>query len=180
MSRIRYIVMDVDGTLTDGKIYMGSEGEMVKAFNIKDGYGIHDIAIPNGIEPVIITGRNSAIVEKRCEELGIRRVHQGVSDKLHQLMDMDEILVYYKGDGIYDDVGALIPLSDVAYIGDDLNDLSCIQKVKEEGGVTGCPADAVEEVKAIVDYVSPHKGGDGAVRDFIEWIVKRNKYEGED
>ena len=174
MSRIRYIVMDVDGTLTDGKIYMGSEGEMVKAFNIKDGYGIHDIAIPNGIEPVIITGRNSAIVSKRCEELGIRRVHQGVSDKLDKLNNLWMQVVYSNQE---EDAWGwdTIPLSDIAYIGDDLNDMACMKAVREEGGVTGCPADAVEEVKAIVDYVSPHKGGDGAVRDFIEWIVEGNK-----
>lgn len=65
---IKYLVMDVDGTLTDGKIYMGAHGEMMKAFNIKDGCGIHDIAIPGGIIPVIITGRTSEIVKKRCGE----------------------------------------------------------------------------------------------------------------
>ena len=73
--------MDVDGTLTDGKIYTGSNGEVMKAFNIKDGYGIHDILIPNGITPVIITGRTSTIVENRCKELGISDLYQGVKTK---------------------------------------------------------------------------------------------------
>ncbi|OKZ75135.1 MAG: 3-deoxy-D-manno-octulosonate 8-phosphate phosphatase [Clostridiales bacterium 36_14] len=151
---IKYLVMDVDGTLTDGKIYMGAHGEMMKAFNIKDGCGIHDIAIPGGIIPVIITGRTSEIVKKRCGELGIQQVYQGIKNKIEQL------------NSIADD------LSQVAYIGDDINDLSCMIPVKEAGGVVGCPADAVERVKEISDFVALHNGGDGAVRDFIEWIIK--------
>lgn len=151
---IKYLVMDVDGTLTDGKIYMGAHGEMMKAFNIKDGCGIHDIAIPGGIIPVIITGRTSEIVKKRCGELGIQQVYQGIKNKIEQL------------NSIADD------LSQVAYIGDDINDLSCMIPVKEAGGVVGCPADAVERVKEILDFVALHNGGDGAVRDFIEWIIK--------
>lgn len=151
---IKYLVMDVDGTLTDGKIYMGAHGEMMKAFNIKDGCGIHDIAIPGGIIPVIITGRTSEIVKKRCGELGIQQVYQGIKNKIEQL------------NSIADD------LSQVAYIGDDINDLSCMIPVKEAGGVVGCPADAVEREKEISDFVALHNGGDGAVRDFIEWIIK--------
>lgn len=151
---IKYLVMDVDGTLTDGKIYMGAHGEIMKAFNIKDGCGIHDIAIPGGIIPVIITGRTSEIVKKRCGELGIQQVYQGIKNKIEQL------------NSIADD------LSQVAYIGDDINDLSCMIPVKEAGGVVGCPADAVERVKEISDFVALHNGGDGAVRDFIEWIIK--------
>ena len=151
---IKYLVMDVDGTLTDGKIYMGAHGEMMKAFNIKDGCGIHDIAIPGGIIPVIITGITSEIVKKRCGELGIQQVYQGIKNKIEQL------------NSIADD------LSQVAYIGDDINDLSCMIPVKEAGGVVGCPADAVERVKEISDFVALHNGGDGAVRDFIEWIIK--------
>ena len=86
--KIKYLVMDVDGTLTDGKIYMGANGEVMKAFNIKDGYGIHDILIPNGIRPVIITGRTSNIVEKRCYELGIKDLFQGVKNKFEVLSSL--------------------------------------------------------------------------------------------
>ena len=150
---INYLVMDVDGTLTDGKIYMSPTGELCKAFNIKDGCGIHDIIIPEGITPVIITGRTSDIVLNRCKEIGITEVYQGVSNKIEKLQ------------GIIED------LSTVAYIGDDINDLSCMIPVKEAGGLIGCPADAVEKVKAIADFIARHNGGDGAVRDFIEWIV---------
>ena len=158
MNRIKYLIMDVDGTLTDGKIYMGNDGELCKAFSIKDGCGIHDILIPAGIEPVIITGRSSKILENRCKELGIEKLYQGVSNKIEKL---DEVL---QG-GSY---------SEVAYIGDDINDLSCMKVIKEAGGVVGCPADAASEVLDITDYVSVKNGGDGAVREFIEWLLRAN------
>ena len=154
---VKYLVMDVDGTLTDGKIYMGQNGELCKAFNIKDGCGIHDIAIPAGITPIIITGRKSDIVLNRCKELGITNVYQGVSNKLEKLLAITS------------------ELSSVAYIGDDINDLPCMRPIKEAGGLVGCPADAVDEVKLIADYVCSSKGGDGCVREFIEWSIKNGK-----
>ena len=156
MKKIKYLVMDVDGTLTDGKIYMGNDGELCKAFNIKDGCGISNLAIPEGIIPIIITGRKSIILENRCRELGITNLHQGISNKIEKL---DEILA---GEG-YDKV---------AYIGDDINDLPCMFSVREGGGIVGCPADAVKKVVEIANYVADHNGGDGAVRDFIEWILE--------
>ena len=146
--------MDVDGTLTDGKIYMSNDGEAMKAFSIKDGCGIHDILIPAGIVPVIITGRTSKIVENRCGEIGIKEIHQGISNKIEKLNSITN------------------DLSSVAYIGDDINDLSCMKPVKEAGGKIGCPADAVKKVKKLADFVSTKNGGDGAVREFIEWLVK--------
>lgn len=157
MNKIKYLVMDVDGTLTDGKIYMGNDGELCKAFCIKDGCGIHDILIPAGIEPVIITGRSSRILENRCRELGITKLYQGISNKIEKL---DEVL---QG-GSY---------SEVAYIGDDINDLSCMLPLKKAGGIVGCPADAAKQVSDIADFVSLKNGGDGAVREFIEWLVER-------
>ena len=154
MDNIKYLVMDVDGTLTDGNIYMSPSGEAMKAFNIKDGCGIHDILIPANITPIIITVRVSDIVINRCKELGITEVYQGISNKLGKMISVvDE-------------------LASVAYIGDDINDLACMKAVKGAGGLVGCPADAVEKVKEIADYVAVHNGGDGAVRDFIEWIVE--------
>lgn len=153
---IKHLVMDVDGTLTDGKIYMGQTGEVMKAFNIKDGCGIHDILLPASITPIIITGRSSDIVLNRCMELGITDVYQGVVNKIDKLREITE------------DLGC------VAYIGDDINDLSCMNSIKEAGGFIGCPMDAVEKVKEIADFVAHHNGGDGAVRDFIEWIIKNN------
>lgn len=158
---IRFLVMDVDGTLTDGKIYMGANGEIMKAFDIKDGYGIHDMLIPGGVEPVIITGRFSDILKNRCDELGIANLFQGVKDKVSKL---NSFLIEHNG-----------ALSEVAYIGDDLNDLDCIKTVRAEGGVTGCPSNAVQDVKSAVEFKSRYKGGEGAVRDFIEYVLKNNK-----
>lgn len=152
---IKYLVMDVDGTLTDGKIYMGNDGEVMKAFNIKDGCGIHDIAIPAGMIPVIITGRKSKILENRCAELGITEIYQGVSNKKEKLEMVTK------------------NLKSVAYIGDDVNDLICMQAVKASNGLVGCPVDAVEEVKKISDFVSSKNGGNGAVREFIDWILRK-------
>lgn len=152
---IKYLVMDIDGTLTDGKIYMGNGGEVMKAFNIKDGCGIHDIAIPLGIIPVIITGRKSKIVKNRCSEIGIVNIYQGVSNKVEKLKIVTK------------------DLKNVAYIGDDVNDIPVMTEVKKNGGIVGCPADAVEEVRGISDFISQRNGGDGAVREFIEWLVEK-------
>lgn len=152
--KIKFLIMDVDGTLTDGKIYMGPNGEVAKAFNIKDGCGIHDILIPSGIVPVIITGRQSEIVVNRCKELGIEQIYQGIKDKAEQLRMLSS------------------NFSTMAYIGDDINDLSCMNLIKNAGGIIGCPKDAVQEVIDIADYVTTFTGGNGAVREFIEWILR--------
>ena len=150
---IKYLVMDVDGTLTDGKVYIGNEGEILKAFSIKDGCGIHDILIPAGIIPVIITGRKSKILENRCVEIGIKEFYQGISDKTEKLFSITQ------------------DFSLIAYIGDDINDFSAMKSIKAAGGKVGCPADAVQKVKDIADFVSVKNGGDGAVREFIEWLL---------
>lgn len=157
---IKLLIMDVDGTLTDGKIYMGNEGEMCKAFNIKDGCGVCDILIPAGIKPIIITGRKSKILENRCKEIGISDLYQGIKNKIEKLDDLLEITGF--------------TYANVAYIGDDINDLSCMEPIKEHDGLVGCPADAVKKVVDIADYVCVNKGGDGAVREFIEWLVDFN------
>ena len=153
MKQTKYLIIDVDGTLTDGKIYMGNNGEVCKAFHIRDGSGIHDLLIPSGIIPDIITGRKSAIVLNRCNEIGITRIYQGVSDKYIKLKD------------ITDD------LSQIAYIGDDINDLSCMKSIAAANGLIGCPKDAINEVREVADYISKYNGGEGAVRDFIEWLI---------
>lgn len=161
---IKFFVMDVDGTLTDGKIYMGNDGEVIKAFNIKDGCGIHDILIPSGIIPIVITGRKSKMVENRCLELDVNELHQGISDKYAELCN---ILIRYSADSMtnYD-------FANVAYIGDDINDLNVMQEIKHYGGIVGCPKDAATEVKNAVDFISEYNGGNGAVRDFIEHIMR--------
>lgn len=153
MKKIRLLVMDVDGTLTDGKINMGPEGEVYKSFNIKDGYAINELLPAAGIVPAIITGRTSAIVERRAVELHIAEVHQGQPDKLGTLQ---ALMHKYSCNR-----------DEVAYIGDDVLDLVCMHQC----GTVGCPADSCREVLELADYVAPHRGGDGAVRDFIEWLL---------
>ena len=146
--------MDVDGTLTDGKIYIGSKGEEFKSFNVKDGYAINEMLHKNGIKTAIITGRESEIVNIRARELSIDCVYQNVSDKVETLKQIVELYG--------------ISIEEVAYIGDDLNDFEAMKKC----GITGCPADAVDEIKNISDYTSKFNGGDGAIRDFVDWILK--------
>ena len=114
MMDIKMLVMDVDGTLTDGKIYMSANGELMKAFNIKDGYAIARLR-DYGTEPVIITGRSSEIVKQRCAELKIKELHQGIENKNYKLRDVCEKLH--------------VELSQVAYIGDDINDLPCMKPI---------------------------------------------------
>lgn len=153
---IKLLVMDVDGTLTDGRIYIGSQGEVMKAFDVRDGYAIAHILPQLGITPVIITGRTSAIVEQRAKELKITELYQGVADKLTKLK---EVLAKFGASA-----------DKVAYIGDDLNDLDCIRYC----GMTACPADSVSDVLNAADYVCKHDGGRGAVREFIEQLKKES------
>ena len=160
---VRFLIMDVDGTLTDGKIYIGQQGEVMKAFNVKDGYAI-SVALPeHNITAVIITGRESRIVALRCRELGIVECHQRVNDKLQCLHSL--LQRYGQQDK------TTYGLSDVAYIGDDLTDYDCMRAIKEAGGYVGCPADAVTQIKQMADFVSTKNGGDGAVREYIEWLL---------
>lgn len=159
MGKIRLFVMDVDGTLTDGKIYMSSEGESFKAFNIKDGLGIHELLPQNDIIPIILTGRESHIVQNRAEELGVKYALQGIKNKEQALSNLlDKLGISY---------------AQTAYIGDDLADYDVMKKC----GVCGCPLDAVDEIKQCCDFVSKYRGGDGAVREFIEWIIRSNTEE---
>lgn len=150
--RIKMLAMDVDGTLTDGRIYIGARGELMKAFDVKDGHGIVEFRKGGGI-PVIITGRQSDIAAVRAKELGITEVYQSVSDKLSCLK---EIAQKYG-----------LSQEEIAYIGDDVNDLACMNYC----GVSACPADAVSEVKAAAGYICRAAGGRGAVREFLDRIA---------
>ncbi|MBY0145902.1 HAD family hydrolase [Neobacillus niacini] len=158
LSKIKMLVMDVDGTLTDGKIYVGDSGEVFKAFNVKDGYRLINIEKYN-IIPVIITGKKSEILSKRAAELKIEEVYQGVDDKLKVL---DEVIKRYQ-----------FTYENVAYIGDDVNDIDCMKVCY----LKACPADAIEEVIEVVDYICKSNGGNGAVREFIDLIVMRGIYQ---
>lgn len=160
---IKLLVMDIDGTLTDGKIYMSAQGELFKVFDIKDGCGIHDLLPKAAILPIVITGRKSKIVENRCRELGIVHCYQGCRDKAAKLREVaDKFGLIPELNGVY---------QEIACIGDDINDLPCMQLC----GVVGCPVDAIDAVKNVADFVSCNTGGNGAVREFIEWIMQKGQ-----
>lgn len=156
---IKLIVLDVDGVLTDGRLFIGSDGEEYKAFHTQDGMGI-SLAHHAGIKTAIITGRKSAAVSKRASELKINYVYQGIHEKMEVL---EEILQELKVD-----------LNEVCYIGDDINDLPILQTV----GFPAAPNNAVEIVKEHVKYVSKLNGGNGAVREIIDFILTdSNNYQ---
>lgn len=149
----KLFVMDVDGTLTDGKIYMASDGEIFKAFDVKDGYGLRNLLKQRNIKTAIITGRESEIVRRRAMELDVDYVYQGVADKLICLEQL---------------AGKIsVAFDEIVYIGDDVNDLTCMEKA----GLGCCPADAHESVKRIANYVAKCKGGQGAVREIIDMVL---------
>ena len=153
--------MDVDGTLTDGCIYIGPEGETMKAFHVQDGYGIVHILPTLDISPAIITGRSSRIVERRAGELRIEHLYQGVADKLSRLKELAAALG--------------LEAENIAYIGDDSNDLECIRYC----GISACPSDAVPEVLEAVSYVCKRAGGRGAVREFIGHLAAEASHSAE-
>ena len=152
---IKLVLLDVDGTLTDGGIYIGNNGEELKRFNVKDGYAIVN-AQKLGIEFGIITGRKSELVEIRSNELKIKYLYQGISEKT---VILEEIM---QKTGLKKE--------EIAYMGDDLNDIL----IMKQSGLTGAPRDAADEVIQIVDFVSGKNGGSGAVREFVEYILKKD------
>ena len=151
--KIKLLICDVDGVLTDGKIYIGNDVELFKAFNVKDGLGIK-MLLANGIDVAILTARSSQILQKRTAELGITNVLQGQRDKV-------------KGLGVLLEKTGLQP-EEIAYIGDDLPDYAVIQKV----GLAACPKDANESIVELAHFQSRFNGGDGAVRELCELILK--------
>ncbi len=157
--KIKLILMDVDGVLTDGEIIYTSEGNEIKKFNVQDGMGI-TLARMAGLKTGIITGRISEMVKRRAEELKFDVVSQGSFNKLPQYEDI-------KDQFGFDD-------EEIAYIGDDILDMSILQRV----GFSAAVANARDEVKAICDYVTVARGGQGAVREVIDKIlIRQNKMD---
>lgn len=154
--RIKMIIMDVDGTLTDGTLAVLPDGEEVKSYHVRDGLGIL-LAHLVGIKTAIITGKTSRALEKRAARLGIDELHQGILDKKGVL------------DGILAKHG--LQAEQVAYIGDDLGDLEVIKAV----GLAAAVADAHPEVKKYCHFISQHSGGKGAVRELIEFVLGAQK-----
>jgi 3-deoxy-D-manno-octulosonate 8-phosphate phosphatase (KDO 8-P phosphatase) len=153
---IELLVLDVDGCLTDGKIVYSSNNREIKSFNVKDGLAI-STWIQMGKHVAIITGRESTIVEKRAKELKIQYLFQGVKNKLAILDDLISSLG--------------LTYSEVAAIGDDLNDYKMLQKV----ALSFTPKDGVNDIIDIVDITLKSSGGDGAVREMIDCII--DKYD---
>ncbi len=150
--KIKLFVMDVDGTLTDGKVYYSANGEELKKFSIIDGMGI-ELLKKAGIEIGIITAEQSNIVKARASKLNIKYVILNSRNKKKALTDLASSLN--------------LSLQEIAYIGDDINDLQVMQIV----GLSGCPFDANSFIKDISDYQCKNVGGDGAVREFAELIL---------
>jgi 3-deoxy-D-manno-octulosonate 8-phosphate phosphatase (KDO 8-P phosphatase) len=151
--KIKLLLLDVDGVLTDGRIILDNMGNELKAFHVRDGHGIK-LAQRAGIVIGIITGRRSEVVSIRARELGIQEVHQGAVEKIAVY---ESLLKKY---GLKDD--------EVAYVGDDVVDLEIFNRA----GFAVAVADADTSVKAHVDMITKAEGGRGAVREFINLILK--------
>jgi 3-deoxy-D-manno-octulosonate 8-phosphate phosphatase (KDO 8-P phosphatase) len=159
MKDIKLIILDVDGTLTNNGIIHHSDGSESKKFFAKDATVLRELYRLD-IKTLILTGRESRIVDDRGSYMKITDIMQGVSDKKSALLSYT---VQHK-----------IDIENVAYIGDDLNDYAAMKLC----GFKACPADAAAEIREICDYISSLNGGHGAVRDICEYILKQNgKYE---
>jgi 3-deoxy-D-manno-octulosonate 8-phosphate phosphatase (KDO 8-P phosphatase) len=152
-ARIRLLLMDCDGVLTDGRLWLLENGDEQKSFNVKDGLGL-ELFHRAGLLTGIITGRTSRAVERRARELGVEFIRQGEPDKIKVF---GELLAQ-----------AGVTESEVAFIGDDLSDIPIMQRSEFAVAV----ADAAEETRSIAHYVTRASGGQGAVREVVEIILK--------
>lgn len=151
--KIRVLVLDVDGVLTDGRIILDDRGREVKFFDVRDGHGLK-MLMRTGIEVAVLTGRRSRVVEHRARELGITEVHQGALNKL----EVFEALLNRMG----------FAASEAAYAGDDIVDVPVLRRA----GFSVAVANAVTEAKRVAHYVTRQRGGHGAVREICEVILK--------
>ncbi|SHM96131.1 KdsC family phosphatase [Mucilaginibacter sp. OK098] len=153
LKEITTLVFDVDGVLTDGSVFVSDEGLQSRSFNIKDGYALQ-LAVKCGYNVCSVSGSRSKSAVHRLNSLGIKDVYMGIHTKIEKLK-------------IYLEEKSISP-ENVLYMGDDIPDLEVMKYV----GLPVCPADAVEEIKAICKYVSPLAGGKGCARDVIEKVLK--------
>lgn len=152
LRRARLLVLDVDGVLTDGRLFYGSKGELLKAFHVRDGYGVKQAAAA-GVAVAIISGRKSSAVARRAKELGIRHVTQGANDKLAALRKLTKSLG--------------VTLEDCICVGDDSPDAPILSAA----GLGIAVADAHPDALAAADLVTTRAGGQGAVREVCDWLV---------
>jgi|TARA_B110001454_G_C12613800_1_gene389848 YrbI family 3-deoxy-D-manno-octulosonate 8-phosphate phosphatase len=151
--KIKLVLTDVDGVLTDGGRYYSEKGEIMKKFHVKDGMGIN-ILLRNGISTVIVTKENSKIVKKWAKEMNVSKTYSGIKIKEKEL---EKICKLYK----------ILP-DEVAFIGDDVNDIELMKKV----GFSVTPSDGILQAKKIANYVCTTSGGNGALREMIDLILK--------
>lgn len=151
--KIKMVILDVDGVMTDGSIILDDRGNELKMFHVRDGHGIK-LLNKAGIKVAIITGRTSRVVERRADELGISDLYQGV---LKKSSVYDSLLKKYN----FRD-------EEIAYMGDDIVDIELLKRV----GLPAAPSDSDEGIKQCADFVSTKKGGRGAVRELVEFILK--------
>jgi 3-deoxy-D-manno-octulosonate 8-phosphate phosphatase (KDO 8-P phosphatase) len=154
--RIAMVLADNDGVLTDGTVFVSEVGEEMKQYSLRDGMGVERLRHAE-IATAIVTREKNAIVRRRAEKLELPHVWQGIRDKREHL---PKILA-----------DARLGIEQLAYIGDDVNDLGIIEAIGPSG-LTAAPADAMPQVKAAVHYVCEAPGGRGAFRDFAEWILR--------
>ena len=155
--KVTAFIFDIDGVLTDGTILALNDGLQARQMHVKDGLGLQ-MAVKKGYKVFIISGGYSEEAKNRLERLGLNDVHIGIEDKLSFITSLLE-----KNN---------LKWEEVLYMGDDLPDLSLLEKA----GLSCCPADAVSEVKSMVKYISPLNGGWGCVRDVIEKVLKLNSH----
>lgn len=153
--KVTTFVFDIDGVLTDGAVFVLRDGLQARQMHVKDGFGLQ-MAMKKGYNLFIISGGYSDEVKNRLEKLGVKEIYMAVEDKAQLLTTLVE--------------KNKIKWDEVLYMGDDLPDLPLMEKV----GMPCCPADAVNEVKAVVKYISPVNGGWGCARDVIEKVLKIN------
>jgi 3-deoxy-D-manno-octulosonate 8-phosphate phosphatase (KDO 8-P phosphatase) len=151
--KIKLLLTDCDGVLTDGCVYYSERGEELKKFSLRDGMGVERLRTLCNIDSGIITRENSEIVRRRGEKLKMQHLYLGAHNKKEKLL---EVLEKHK-----------LSLNEIAYIGDDMNDL----EVLELAGLSACPADAFEPIKKSVHYICQAPGGAGAFREFAELII---------
>lgn len=153
LQRIRLLVLDVDGTMTDGRLYYGAQGEALKAFDVRDGHGLRLLQTHGGVKLAVLTGRNAELSAQRCRELSIEIVVGHSRDKGAAIEEMAR--------------SAGVTLGETAFMGDDVNDLPALRKV----AFSCAPRDAAKEVRREVAWVSERKAGRGAVRELCELLL---------
>ncbi len=151
--KIKLLLTDCDGVMTDGGVFYGENGEVMKRFNIRDGMGVERLRNLTGVETGFITGELSPSVARRAEKLKITELHLGIKDKpavLREILERKQL-----------------DASEIAYIGDDTNDVEIMQMV----GLAACPADATRFAKQVAHYICQTNGGHGCLREFAEFII---------